>query len=79
MTLADVLQVLAALSSAGAFLASWHNANKIHQVHLQFNSRFDELLKMAQIKAMAEGNLVGRAEQKAEDQAKNPPPTSTAP
>lgn len=45
-------------------------AGKVQDVHIQINSRMDELLRATGVAAMAVGNLKGRAEQTAEQEAK---------
>jgi hypothetical protein len=47
-------------------LKSNRTSKKIGEVHLQINSRMDELLKLNRESSKAEGNLEGRAQMKEE-------------
>lgn len=65
--------LLALISSITGILTIWLN-HRLGRIHKQINSRMDELLKISKAEAMAEGNLKGRAEEKAEHVIVNTPP-----
>lgn len=58
--------LLSALFGGIAVLISALNSRAIQKVHNLTNSKMDELLTVTKKSATAEGNLAGRAEQKAD-------------
>ncbi len=66
-----ILAVATLVSASGALVISFHNSNKIQDVHLEINSRMTELLAMNKTLSHAEG----REEARKEEQERNPPLT----
>ncbi len=56
--------ILTGLSAFGALLISFMNNKKIREVHVQINSRMDELLKKSGLLNRAEGKAEGQAEER---------------
>ena len=52
---AIVAQLVTAVSAIGAILMSWHNSEKIQEVHISINSRMDQLLASTELSARAIG------------------------
>ena len=71
-TLIDkALSVVGSLAAAGAVVVSWMNLKKIREVHVQINSRMDQLLKATGLLGEAEGRARGRAEIHNEEKKKD--------
>ena len=66
--------LIGALASGVAAIASYMNLRKIREVHVQINSRMDQLLKATGLLRKAEGKAEGRAEIKEEQKIDPPPP-----
>lgn len=66
--------LIGALASGVAAIASYMNLRKIREVHVQINSRMDQLLKATGLLGKAEGKAEGRAEIKEEQKIDPPPP-----
>ncbi len=56
------MAITGAAAAFFAYLKSQQNSAKIEEVHLTFNSRMDELLKLAKKDAHAEGVIEGMAQ-----------------
>ncbi len=54
--------VLTAIAAMGAMVVSYLNFKKISEVHVQINSRMDQLLVATGLKERAEGRAEGRTE-----------------
>jgi hypothetical protein len=64
--LGDVAQVLTAIAAIGALLMSYLNSRKIQAVHIDINSRMDQLLTATDQASRAAGVEQGRKEQRQE-------------
>jgi hypothetical protein len=58
---AVVVHLMPVVAATAAAVLSWANNRKITNVHLQINSRMDELLAAAKAAALVEGRVEGRA------------------
>jgi hypothetical protein len=59
VNITEVAALISALASIGAVLAAWHNSKKIHNVHVDLNSRLSELLKTTHDAAFQAGKKEG--------------------
>jgi hypothetical protein len=57
-----ITSVISALAAIGAVYMSWRNSQKIQSVHVDINSRMDQLLAETKLSAHADGVEQGRAE-----------------
>jgi len=64
MDLQGLASIVSAIAATGAVCMSWRNSRKIQSVHIDINSRMDQLLSTTGSAAHANGLAEGRAEVK---------------
>lgn len=69
LTMRDVADLITAISALGACILSALNRNKIDRVHLDINSRMDQLLRTSIDEAVGRGR-----QQQRDDDASRPKP-----
>lgn len=62
MDVQQIASLVSAVAAIGAVCMSWRNSRKIQSVHIDINSRMDQLLKATGSAAHANGLAEGRAE-----------------
>lgn len=67
MTVADIADILTALAACGALFLSWHNSQKIKEVHDATNGMKTELVEAVRKGSLATGKAEGLAEGRAEN------------
>ncbi len=53
--LEHIAAIISALAASGAVYMSWRNSQKIQSVHIDINSRMDQLLQLTSTASHAEG------------------------
>jgi CHASE3 domain sensor protein len=66
-----VLAIIGGISAFGTLILSYFNLQKLKDVHIQINSRMDQLLEKA--------GLLGKAEGREEERTKEKPPVDNSP
>jgi hypothetical protein len=66
-----IASITGAIGAIGAVIVSYLNFRKIGEVHIQINSRMDQLLKTTGLLGKAEGKVEGKAEEKQAQAKKN--------